>query len=497
MLADARTVTILVHGVGDHIALDIGENATSGRVPPSRIAKINLKDLPFPRASSFTWRGRSADSGEALRIQNPEGIDIMLPIAWAHFRIRAESWPSQADPITVIAMLPLIGFALFVLSWDLLRCVPKAGGLWKIPVAALAMVLPTLLMWLYVDVRMALDGLLSWQSTMPAIVVGLLTVAIAIGIKLFTPGIDFIADVARYVGSAKFRDKRESDLANVFRYVRAQAPSAYIVVVSHSLGTVLSSHALARKQVLEAVGQCNLITMGCPLVLMAKIFPNSVLSPDQLLERYANHPGVSWTNLWRDSDFIGKALVPSFRSGSFSERSIGRGGHSNYWGDIRVWQTIESHSSAAPANISVAAPTVPLERVTPSAERQKPDKQDTSATQPQRGMDSHFVELRLKLQLLRFFWLPVAAVAYAWDARTFFVLPGGPTVLASMLSLARVLWSVGVFSLLVTFWLASKSLKRGDTNPADLRAMEADHRNARAWLVGAFAILVVTGLWHF
>lgn len=485
MLADARTVTILVHGVGDHTPVDIAESVFADRLSGDRITTFALEDLPFPPASSLTWRGRTANSGEAFRIDTAEGVDIILPIAWAHFRVRAESWPSQAGPTSGMMMLPLIGAAILSLSWDLLRCVPKAARWWKIPVGILAVVLPAIFMWLYVEIRMTLEGFQPWRSAIPPIVFIALAVAIAFSIRAFAMVIDFVADVARYVGSAGFRNERESDLANVFRYVRARAPHSSILVVSHSLGTVLSSHTLARSAVIDAIGQVDLITMGSPLVMMAKVFPGSILSPDQLLERYSYKPGVSWTNLWRDSDPIGKALSPT-QSGRFSEGSIGQGGHSNYWSDIRVWQAIHNRISAAPALKSVASSVLPTVPAPPPA--------DVQVAEPQPSAN-RFDDVRLKLLVLRFFWMPIVATAYAWDFHTLFVRPAGPTAFISTLTAMRGLCVSGFMILLVAFSTSFPGIGRGDAN-RDVEIMEAAHRTVLKMLMEAFLILLLTGLWR-
>src|SRR5205823_2626368 len=52
-----------------------------------------------------------------------------------------------------------------------------------------------------------------------------------------------------------------------------------------------------------------------------------------------------WINLWRDADWIGRAVGAS-RAARFAETSLGNGLHSDYWGDSRCWSAIVAYLRA-------------------------------------------------------------------------------------------------------------------------------------------------------
>src|SRR5688500_9596442 len=91
-LSDAQRVVVIVHGVGDHTAADIAREVVVGAYAEEhRATTLQLLDLPFPKALYPLWRGSSANSGEAVRIEHSAGIDVVLPVVWSSFRIRGEA----------------------------------------------------------------------------------------------------------------------------------------------------------------------------------------------------------------------------------------------------------------------------------------------------------------------------------------------------------------------------------------------------------------------
>ena len=92
----------------------------------------------------------------------------------------------------------------------------------------------------------------------------------------------------------------------------------------------------------------HLVTLGSPLRMMAWFFPTLVKTPAALCASYdAGGRIVTWVNLWRDRDWIGRELhLPS--TSRFAETSLGDGPHEDYWGDARAWHaTVQCLDAAA------------------------------------------------------------------------------------------------------------------------------------------------------
>jgi len=98
-----------------------------------------------------------------------------------------------------------------------------------------------------------------------------------------------------------------------------------IVVFSHSLGTVLSSLAIAKKAVTT-----SLLTTGSPISTLHSRFLaiKNPLDPDKIL----------WLNAFRAADYIGGPIpdLPEKNNIEFD-----RGGHTGYWDDPRILTIIE------------------------------------------------------------------------------------------------------------------------------------------------------------
>ncbi|MBI4659517.1 MAG: hypothetical protein HY735_11810 [Verrucomicrobia bacterium] len=145
--------------------------------------------------------------------------------------------------------------------------------------------------------------------------------------------IDVIGDVIFFALEANKRLSIGSDVERRFltaiRYARTQTRSD-IVVLSHSLGTVISA------QFLCALGQdgIKLITTGSPISSLHGRFLNWHLKDLPDFKKYPDH----WVNIYRDGDYIGG---PIERIESVVQYCHHGGGHVGYWDDDDVFRAVQ------------------------------------------------------------------------------------------------------------------------------------------------------------
>jgi hypothetical protein len=160
---------------------------------------------------------------------------------------------------------------------------------------------------------------------------------------------DFVGDVVAYVGNPSHRRKAEERLLQIIRDVARQSPRAQILVVGHSLGSVLVTHTALRLDDGEDLHhRLRIITMGSPLRMMSWFFPDRIHSAAQLRDEYRHRRLVSsWANMWRDADWIGRSLgessVAESTARGYAETSLGDGTHADYWADPRCWETVVAY----------------------------------------------------------------------------------------------------------------------------------------------------------
>jgi hypothetical protein len=381
-LSNASTIAIIVHGVGDHSGRRIlwaaekgfrsysSAPATTEEVTFARVSELNTSAIPF---------GGSLDQpGVGLELQSEGRQHFVVPLVWSRLRPRAAN---EADFQSFKPVSQLLNkriqstIFLFPSALNALRCIPAAPGLARrVIVATVAfsylVLVPCLLFGLIYFVswltmlRLSLDKQhhLWWRWPLLLLIFWL---AYWLSGKLLMV-CDFVGDIVAYVGNRKLRRKAEDRLLGVVRALASAAPHARLLLIGHSLGSVLVTHTtlqLEERGVLR--GRVYLLTMGSPLRLMSWFFPQRVVTPERLLTQLNEQKIVSfWLNLWRDADVIGRSLnikAAAEQQGPaqhFAEMSLGNGTHTDYWADSRSWWAVVEYIQAASDGSIATVPAV-------------------------------------------------------------------------------------------------------------------------------------------
>lgn len=343
-LAGAASVTIVIHGVGDHSSVDIRAAAGAGLVvaglDATSIVDVEVPEFPrFPEAhASVTAHFVSNGSQPAIEAEVEGRRHVLIPVVWSGMRPRAGRWAGSLGDLGGLQSLAVALPALVALWWDVLRCVPRSSGLWKIAVAGAAVLIGLVVaaftagtFWLFVRMSMFF-----FESSNLVFVGGFAAYAVlGMAIRMFSTLLDLPGDVARYVASDSARTGAVRHLRDIIGAVTERAPATTILLMSHSLGTVLASEALSGLPS-PGRGRMILLTLGSPLKAMSRIFSSLVRTPTAIISQFeAQGAAPQWLNLWREEDWIGKALGAT--GPRFAESSLGPGLHANYWSDERLW----------------------------------------------------------------------------------------------------------------------------------------------------------------
>jgi hypothetical protein len=358
VMADAKTVVLIVHGIGDHTQtniLDSFEHGLALTLPAGSFTTTRL------RLSKVLLPSGSLGNAEVTRIQTSGVERFVIPVIWSRQHLRAEgeiAYIPRLGSSSVQYLTLLMARAarpLFALCMNSFRCIPKSTGAWKAALTAVSF----LVLFLEVVGTLGLLLALAFLPYIYPVLTGIgrkswgyiIAVAIIplIVLFLFKKSVvvyDLIGDVVFYVGRPDKRSEIEATMLRIINWTQEQAPHADIIVAAHSLGSVLVTHSLLR-DVKPRSSRFLLVTLGSPLPTMSRVFSRYVVRPDELLKRFGNAGSVSfWLHLWRDADWIGRSLhaAPNER---FAEASVGDGLHPNYWSDSRVSKKVVEFMQAS------------------------------------------------------------------------------------------------------------------------------------------------------
>jgi hypothetical protein len=165
--------------------------------------------------------------------------------------------------------------------------------------------------------------------------------------------LDFALDVLYFVGKAEHRSALVKGSAAVIAWFHENAPETPLLVVGHSLGSVIAAHALTSPGLAAGcLRRTLLVTMGSPLNYVGCVFPQAAQTARQLANTLGT-AGVRWLNLWRSWDVIGKGL--ELGGNGAVQYCLGWGRHPNYWADGRVWRAV-AHEAFAGGEAAVREP---------------------------------------------------------------------------------------------------------------------------------------------
>jgi hypothetical protein len=171
--------------------------------------------------------------------------------------------------------------------------------------------------------------------------------------------IKVLLDITRYVGEPEYRFRTLNALERFVRDKQGDSPS--IVIVAHSLGSIIVLDYLCNWRAGDSGRRVSLITLGSPYRrFFLRWLPGVLfdLRPSNTVARIgARHRSFRWVNVYRPWDYVGTAL--KVRDTAFADRSTRQylrlNGHGDYWSDDVVLCTVRAALSALPL------PSVPAE----------------------------------------------------------------------------------------------------------------------------------------
>jgi hypothetical protein len=179
--------------------------------------------------------------------------------------------------------------------------------------------------------------------------------------KWYSGPIKVLLDIARYVGDARYRRRT---LVRLDQFVlERQEGSNDLVIVAHSLGSIIALDYLRNWRGADTERRVWLITLGSPYRRSFLTWLPGVLFETSTRQTAAAISGkfraFYWLNVFRPWDYIGKSLKLE-ASGAGLDRSTGQygriNGHAGYWSDGAALRTIRAALPLVPAAAEPAGP---------------------------------------------------------------------------------------------------------------------------------------------
>jgi hypothetical protein len=177
-----------------------------------------------------------------------------------------------------------------------------------------------------------------------------LSIIIYIKNSIIGPSTKILLDIFRYIGENEYRDKIQEFVdKEVARHINGDEE---IVILAHSLGTIISIDSLSNSKVwIEERKNISLITMGSPLRRwFLRFFPRLFFtdSADSIFYAIAIRvSGFRWLNVSRPWDQVGSAIslssTESTRDISTDQSGRFLSAHLNYFSDPIVKDKIINH----------------------------------------------------------------------------------------------------------------------------------------------------------
>ena len=149
--------------------------------------------------------------------------------------------------------------------------------------------------------------------------------------------LDSIGDVLLYIdpegrlSRERVREGSQQRLRDALKIVGGEEGHRKVVLVAHSQGSAIAADVLSTA---ESIGGIRLITIGSPISSLYWRFIGAKSVPI---------PGVPWLNIFRTGDYITGGVGIQGESAPISNaenRDIGRGRHTGYFEDQKVWDAI-------------------------------------------------------------------------------------------------------------------------------------------------------------
>ena len=124
--------------------------------------------------------------------------------------------------------------------------------------------------------------------------------------------------------------------AAVVNHLIKELRVTHLIVVAHSQGSIIAVDELTHSWKKGELPSVSLVTLGSPVSeLYQHYFPIVYPSWDHEQWRELFARLSRWGNFYRLDDYVGTRITPPRGLCNFHQRSVGCGGHTNYWRDPR------------------------------------------------------------------------------------------------------------------------------------------------------------------